>query len=274
MRLSPLCFDRSFQRKSTETLTLNELCQLYKQSRTENERDQCFNPNVLDRLLIKNFNEVVRLYMDPKTKQIVTNGNILHYLEGKFVLEREEEKFSATFVEKFLSLLERAEETLVLAFVDVEKLEENNAKRCARILSSKLKRGQKVYYIGFYKTISWEDSCAVQIRCCMSNSFKFNIHYESYPSYDTVRTHRSFIDKRNNVANTRELIDMINVDSLIEAKQHLGKVSALMEAAELPGGGRDIRCNHCEARQCSDDEVMVLWIHEPNWSNCASCELK
>lgn len=49
-----------------ETLTLNELCQLYEQSKTENERNHCFKSNVLDRLLVKNFNEVVRLCIDPK----------------------------------------------------------------------------------------------------------------------------------------------------------------------------------------------------------------
>ena len=49
--------------------------------------------------------------MDPKYESFVTNGKILHFLEGKFVLEKEEEKFSANFVEKFLSLLERAEGT-------------------------------------------------------------------------------------------------------------------------------------------------------------------
>jgi len=39
------------------------------------------------------------------------------------------------------------------------------------------------------------------------------------------------IDKRNSVANTKELVDMINGDSLIEAKHHLGKVLALVEDA-------------------------------------------
>jgi len=73
---------QSLQRKSTETSTRNELRQLYEQSRTENERDQCFKSNVLDRLLIKNFNEVVRLYMDPKNMHFVINDKILHYLVG------------------------------------------------------------------------------------------------------------------------------------------------------------------------------------------------
>ena len=272
--LSPLCFDKSLQRKSTNTLTLNELRQLYEQSRTEKERDQCFKTNVLDRLLIKNFNEVVRLYMDPKNERFVANDKILHSLKGKFVLEGVEEKFSATFVENFLCLLERAEGTLLLAFVDVQRLEEKNARRCARILSRKMKRGQKVYYIDFRKTISWVNSCAVQIEW-MDNPSKFTIYYKSFLFMDnTVRGHRLFTDKRNGVANVKELIDMINGESLIEAKQHLGSVLSLVEAAELSRRGRDIRCDDCGSEQYSMDGRMLLFIDEPTWSDCDGCEFK
>ena len=112
-RLSPLCFEGSWQRKSTETLTLNELRHLYKQSRTENERDQLFKSHILDRLLIKNFNEVVHLYMDPRNKQLVTNDKILHSLKGKFVLEVDREKVSDIFVEQSLRLLEKVKGTFL-----------------------------------------------------------------------------------------------------------------------------------------------------------------
>ena len=74
------------------------------------------------------------------------------------------------------------------------------------------------------------------------------------------------------MANTKELIDMMNVDSLTEAKQHLEKVLALVEAAPLPG--REIRCHDCGAGQRSSDAEMVLLMFEPRWSNCAGCVLK
>merc|ERR1719154_233811 len=106
--------------------------------------------------------------MGPKNEEFVTNGKILHSLEGKLILEAEEEKFSPAFVEQFLSLLETAEGTLLLAFVDVEELEEKYAEHCAQILSSKLERGQKVYCIAFCKTISHIGYCAWQIRSCMN----------------------------------------------------------------------------------------------------------
>ena len=108
----------------------------------------------------------------------------------------------------------------------------------------------------------------------MNNPFKIAIFYGSFPLNDAARSHRLSIDKRNSVANTKELIDLINGDSLIEAKQHLMKVLDIVEAAELPGGGRDIECDNCDAEQYSIDERMFLEIDEPAWSNCAGCELK
>ena len=269
-KLSPLCFDRSLQRKSTGTLTLNELRQLYEQSKTENEKDQCFKFNVIDKLLIKNFNEVVRLYMDHKNEQFLANGKILHYLQGKFVLVGQEEKFSATFVEQFLCLLEREEGTLLLAFVDVEKLEEKSAKRCAQILSSKLERGQKVYHIEYRKTICFANSFAEQIKNCMDNPFMFPIHYVLH---HTVSSHLLQFEKRNIVANTEEIIAMIIGDSLLETKLHLGNFLAVVKAAALQGGGRDILCDNCQAALFLCDEKIFLWVYEPAWTNCADCEL-
>ena len=104
-----------------------------------------------------------------------------------------------------------------------------------------------------------------------------SIFYRSFPiKSHTVRTHRLFIDKRNSVANTEELINMImiNGDSLIEAKQHLGKVLALVEAAELPGSERDVECGNCYAAQSWNDERMVFIMNVPDWSDCAGCVLK
>ena len=273
-RLSPLCFDRSLQRKPMETLTLKELRKLYRQSRTENERNQCFNSNVLDRLRIKNFNEVVRLYMDPKHKQFVTNGKILHSLGGKFVLEGEREKFSANFVKKFLFLLERAEGTLFLAFVDIKRFGKMNEKRCAQILSSKLERRQKIYCIDFCKTISYRNSFAWYSIYLIESSARLATFYRSYLKSDMYRYHYLITDKRNSVAIIKELIDMTSGDSLIEAKQHLGNVLALVEAAALLDVAREITCDNCYAWLNSNDEGILSEIIEPAWSNCAGCELK
>ena len=260
-RLSSVCFDRTLQRKSTETLTLNELCQLYKQSRTEYEREQCFKSNVLNRVLIKNFNEVIRLYMDPKNEKFVTNDKILHFLEWKFVLKGE--KFSTTFVEQFIRLLEKAEGTLLLAFVDIE-LGEMHAKQCARILSNKFLRGHKVYCIAFNS-----NRCGVQIKNHLSeNNFRFNIFSNFLVLFDIngikeAKSHNIAIEKRNSVANTKDLINMINGDSLREAKQHLEKVLALVEAEDFQGGVWNIRCDHCSVVKTNPSkELMVFDINE------------
>ena len=100
-------------------------------------------------------------------------------------------------------------------------------------------------------------------------------------------------DNRNSVANTKELIDMINVDSLMKAKQHLGSLLAVVEAAELAGFGssrvgsgnyeyccnnkcisHSIKCANCAALQQSNDERLIIVISEPSWSNCVGCALK
>ena len=288
-KLSPLCFDRTLKRKYTETLTLDELRKLYEQSRTDNEREQCFKSNVFDRLLIKNVNEVVHLYMDDTNKQFLTNGKIFHSLKGKFILEGE--NFSETFLKQFLSLLERADGTLLVAFVNVrvllidaiDPIGLNYVERFARILSSKIERGQKVYWIDYDSKMSSVWSYGDWIRFRMGNRYKFTIFYHSFLSYIYtlappygINSHRLFIDKRNSVTNTKELTAMIDGDSLAGAKQHLESVLALVEAAALPGGGRDITCDnpYCRAKQYSEDEQMVLFIHEPSWSKCAGCVLK
>ena len=108
-RLSRLCFDRLLDRKSTATISLKELHQLYQQSRTEKEMDQCFNPKILDRLRTNNFNELVHMNMDPENDKFFANHKILHSFRGKIVLESENEQFSKEFYWKFLDLIERIE---------------------------------------------------------------------------------------------------------------------------------------------------------------------
>ena len=264
--LLPLCFDKLFP------ISLNELRQLYEQSRTEKERDLCFKSNVLDKVLIKNFNEVVHMHMDPKNKEFLKNGKIFDSLEGKFVLEGEKEKFSTKFLHKFLCLLDRAKGTILLAFIDVELFGMKYAEYCSRIIMRKLE-SQKVYCIEFCKTDQSDYSCTQQIRDFMLNGF--TILYTSYQLTDTSRIHYTTPRKRNSVANTKEVIAMINEDSLIKVKQHLGTVLALLEAAELPGYGRIITCGNCSAGEDSTGELMMsLWMSEPDWSNCAGCLLK
>ena len=68
-RLLTICSDRLLVRNSTKTISLNELRQLYQQSRTEEERDQCFDPKTLDRLRTNNFNELVHMNMNPENEK-------------------------------------------------------------------------------------------------------------------------------------------------------------------------------------------------------------
>ena len=236
-RLSPLCFDRSLKRKSTETLTLDELCQLYLQSSTDKERNQLFKFKIFDSVRIKTFNEVVHLCMDPKNIEFVTKDKILLSLNGQFVLEGKTEKFSTIFIKCFLTLLERAEGAILLAFVDVWPLEGWSAKRCAQIFSDKLKRGQKVYFIEYVETTELAYGCADQIFHLMENDFKHNISLilRTFSSnippnliINNRRINRLVFGKGNSVKNIKDLMGMMNADILTEAKRNLEGGYALM----------------------------------------------
>ena len=273
-RLLPLCFDKLLDKHSRETLTLNELRQLYEQSGTEIERNQCFKTKVLDRLRIKNFNELVHMSMDFKNEQFLSNGKILHSLGGKLVLERE--KFSEAFIGQFLRLLKRVEGTLLLAIVDVEPLDKENSKRCARILSDKLKSGQRVYIMEDTKAVIVELELAYNFARCIRNCMKipFTAFYNSESLSDIIREYYLFVDKRNSVANIEEMIDMLDEERFIEAKQHLGSVLSLVDAAELSGGGRDIHCDNCGAWKRSTFAGIMFCMEYPDWTDCTGCELK
>ena len=271
-KLFPLCFDRSLDRNSTKTILLYELRKLYQQSRTEKEKDQCFNPQILDRLRTKSFNEVVHLNMDPENNNFFANHKILHSFKGQIVLESENKQFSDNFYQHFLSLIDKIEGNLLLVFVDFFKQYENNyAERCAQILSRKLERGEKVFCIDFHLQ-QWHNTHGFDIQKHMNEGF--TVYYGSCPGYKN-RVHCLRILKINSVENTETLIGMIDEDRFIEAKQHLGRVLPLVKAAELPGGGGDIRCRNCFAHQSPvGNEICCIWMLEPKWSNCAGCRFE
>ena len=112
----------------------------------------------------------------------------------------------------------------------------------------------------------------------MERNARFTIYYMFFLITDIRRYHYLKIDKykKNSVANIRELIGMINEDSLKEAKQHLLRVLPLEEAAPLPEHyfrhtGMHARCDNCGARHQTCFRQIQLWIYESRWSSCAGC---
>ena len=270
-KFSPLCFDKLWDRKSTATISLEELRQLYQQSRTEEERDRCFDPKILNRLRMKNFNEIVLMNMDPENNQFFANHKILHSFKGRIVLEGENKKFSENFYQHFLSLIDKIEGNLLLTFADLRAFKNNYAEQCAQILSKKLERGEKVFCVDF--SLQPQHTHGFEIKQCMNNDF--TIYYRSY-LFEGNRNNFLTLQKKNSVANTETLIGMINKDRFIGEKQHLVRVLPLLKAAALPGGGRNIECDNCGARQDSFDNGfgILLWMKEPALSNCDGCLLK
>ena len=278
-RISRLCFDRLLDRNSTAIISLSELRQLYQQSRTEKEKDQCFDPYILDRLRTNDFNEVVNMYMDPENDKFDTNYKILHSLKGPIVLKGENGTFSDYFDKHFLNLIDRIEGNLLLVFVDVRAFGRRDAEQCAQVLSKKLERGQKVFCIDFFTLIPGYAYTINQMHShqCMKDSF--TIYYKFTPcilyGLSTGYTHDLKIQNKNGLVNTtKTFISMINGDRFARAKQHLVRVLKIVKATELSGGGERIMCENCFARHYSYSAEIHLYMEEPTWSNCAGCRLK
>ena len=209
--------------------------------------------------------------MDPENNQFFGNNKILHSFKGQIVLEGENEHFSDKFYQHFFSLIDKIEGNLLLTFVDVKSFANNYAEQCAQILSKKLECGKKVFNILLNSQEQYYTHGYSNIQHHMHDGF--TIYYVSYPYYER-RMHEIQLLKINSGVNTETLIDMINEDRFIEAKQHLGRVLPLVRAAELSGGEEDIWCGNCNSNQESTGDGIYLLMEESAWSNCADCRFK
>ena len=142
-RLFPLAFDRISDIKSRATISLKELHQLYQQSKTEKERDRCFDPRILYGLRTNNLNEVVYMDMDS------------------------DNQFFILFYQHFVSLIGKIKGNLLPTFVDLEAFNNHHVKLCAVKLSSKLERGDKLFCFGHRPNIPGVEYQGHEIRRCI-----------------------------------------------------------------------------------------------------------
>ena len=282
-RLSPLCFDRLLDRKSAATISIHELHQLYHQLRTKKERDQCFNPKIMDRLITRNFNNVVHLNTNPENDEFFANDKILHSLKGIIFIDDESQNFSKNFYHKFLSLIGKIEGDLFLIFHDVEEARNKYVKRCAQTLSRKRKCGGKVFLIDISNTrcrIGYETLARKIFSACMDNDEDI-IYYKrtTINTNNQLREHQLSLKKINGGATIEKLYGMIHKVEDKQLTRCLENLLPLVKAAELPGGGRDIQCwfNHgytCGGRERSGGDYISIYVNEPRWFYCEGCVLK
>ena len=275
-RMLPICSYRSLDRNSTKTISLKELHQLYKEARTEKEKDACSNPKILDRLRIKNVNEVVYLCMDPENEQFIVKHNILQSLKGKIILTGENEKFSDIFFQKFLDVIDRLDGNLFIAFLNVyyESFENLNVEHTGEIISNKMERGDKVYIIDFQeqrkKSSDW---IASDILLAMEDYF--SIHYMSYITKRESKERHHFIELNfeKSVEDTKILINMMDDDIFLELKQHLVKILPILEERTATWQEGENLCGKCDAKTYLYMSQLLLDVFEPDWSNCTGCVL-
>ena len=217
-RLSPLCFDRTVDRKSMKTITLNQLHQWFKQSSTDEERKLCFEANIFDRLRISNFNEVIHLHMDSdKNERFADNPKILQSLKAKIVLDGETEDLSQEFWDVFLCLLDKVEGDFLLAFMNVKSFENINLERYKEIISRKRNRGDKFYSISYHCNLTGYGSPLVGT----SSFFYFRGDRDDDRDVRII-CHSIDLMRKRSLEITKLVIEMINdVNKISDCKRHL-----------------------------------------------------
>ena len=264
-RLGRLCFDRTVERKPMETISLNELHQLYENSGSEKEKNRCLDHVVVKRLRTKNLNEIIHLYMNPDNEEFFTNQNIQKFLKkGPLVLEGENDNFSAAFFEKFLDLLDKTEGDLLVALLYIKSFENLNADRFNNIITRKWKRGDKSYFIllsqhgdifnSEFDAESWPlmEDMATVVYC-------HHLHSDGTKEHNIVISRRMTSLK----ASTEAMINIVNQDNRFEdCRQMLEKLLPL----EFPSV-----CFDCRYHELQEVNYVHLSIHEPEWSICANC---
>ena len=110
-------FEKSLE-KSMGNITLNQLCQIYSEATTEYGRNQCFHKQVLGRMEIDTFNEVVHLSMRPENEVFFSNDEILETFGNQIILVEEAGmRYTADFWGCFKKLLEKINGDIFLVLV-------------------------------------------------------------------------------------------------------------------------------------------------------------
>ena len=267
-RLAPLCFDRSIEIFSTESITLDELKQMYKRSVLETKK---YSYTYLRKLQIKNFNELVHLHMNPENEQFISDistKKLLQCLKGKIILDGKNENCSTLFFQKFLDLLAQVEGNILLVFVNIEpEIKNMDYALYLHTMLQKNGRGDTTDII--YLNANFNNKMPLDVA--------FSFSYGMNESNKMVGLcHVRISPRENSVAKTKQVIEMIDEDdSLLECKQHLvNKILPLVEKREIPESEEFLNCESCESFIFNDAFTLELWLEYPAHSNCANCMLK
>ena len=91
-------FYKKSVQKSIGNVTLDQLCEFYAKSETEYEKNLCFHQQVLKRLEICSFNNVVRLYMKEENQHFFSNKKILDFFGSQLISMERNAYFSVRLV--------------------------------------------------------------------------------------------------------------------------------------------------------------------------------
>ena len=202
--------------KSLETfmgnITLNQLCQLYSEATTENQRNQCFHKQVLDRLEIDTFNEVVHLYMRQENNEFFSNGKILESFGNQIILVEEPDMhYTSDFCGCFKKLAEKIDGEIFLIGV-------------GNINAKQLWNGWKGFNIR--RKVKYLVKVGKALPTHFPNlAFKYRTH-----GYGPHQYHYLKAPSLNCIDTTRKLISMMKSNVLQGARQNLESTLPLIQA--------------------------------------------
>ena len=116
-----LRYEKSLE-KAMGNITQSQLCQLYAESKKTNQKNLYFHEQVMDRLEIDTFNEVVHLYMKTKNDAFFSTNKILKSYGKEIILVEEPDMpYASDFWSCCKNLLEKIEGEIFLVLVDVDE---------------------------------------------------------------------------------------------------------------------------------------------------------
>ena len=244
--------DKVFE-KSLENLTLEQLCQLHNESETTKQKELCFHEQVIEKLRINSFNEVVRLYMRPENNDFFSNNKILESLHGKIILVEETEIQESTlarseFSRVCIELFEKMEGDLFLAFMDfrVEFGSDN----------------QKFDFRSRVKYVIYSQKCDIhsQVGAFMYEFPNMEVAYFNHECSINHGCHNILLNTNNNWKdNLKKLISFMNTKVLQSAIPSLEALLPMVQKRlTFTENEGIVKCDHCPLISVLTNSILLM----------------
>ena len=246
--------EKTFE-KIMENLTLDHLCELYNESETTEQKELCFHEQVIEKLRINSFNEVVRLYTRPENKDFFSNNRILESLHGQIILLEEPEAQESTLAKSefwglCVELFEKMKGDLFLTFMDFH-MEFGSGRRGYEFRS-------RVKYVICAENKCNHHICITHVRNEFPNMEVIYLYIDCNVNHTC---HSLILNTNNNCKdNLKKLLSFLNNDILQTARQSLEALLPMVQKRIASAGNEEvITCDHCPLKsQLSKEGILFM----------------